>query len=89
MPSDPRPISEGATFHLWQGGNSKVYRLAIKPKADGFVVTFAYGRHGGPLTTAANSLVPVPFRVAKKLYDKLVKARNAKGPVSALKARKT
>jgi bifunctional non-homologous end joining protein LigD len=89
MPTDPRPISEGATFHFHERSSNKVYQVTIKPKGDGFVVTFAYGRRGGRLMNSAQTLSPVPFRVAKKLYDKLVKARDPKGPASALKPKKT
>lgn len=67
----------------------KVHYLAIEPKADGFVVTFAYGRRGGTLMNGAETLVPVPFGVARKLYDKLVKAKTAKGYVAESKPRKT
>ena len=53
--------------------------MAIEPSGDGFVVNFAYGRRGSTLTTGTKTASPVPFEQAKKIYDKLVKEKTAKG----------
>jgi bifunctional non-homologous end joining protein LigD len=80
MPTDARPAArERVTLYSRRGGSDKVYQVAIEPEASGFVVTFAYGRRGGTLATGAKTAVPVAYEVARRLYDKLVKEKTAKG----------
>lgn len=61
------------------GRAQAIYQIAVEPSGDGFVVNFAYGRRGSTLTTGAKTASPVPFDQAKKIYDKLVKEKTAKG----------
>ncbi|MCZ7646237.1 MAG: WGR domain-containing protein [Planctomycetota bacterium] len=67
------------TLFYKEGNSDKVYRAAIEERADGFVVNFAFGRRGSTLQTGTKTNAPVPFDQAKKIYDKLVKSKTAKG----------
>lgn len=62
-----------------EGSSDKVYRAAIEKADGGFVVNFAYGRHGATLTTGTKTTQPVPYAEAVNIYDKLVKSKTAKG----------
>lgn len=65
-----------------QGSSDKVYHAAIEPAAgteDRFLVTFAFGRRGGTLSSGTKTPSPVPFDDARKIYDRLVKEKTAKG----------
>jgi hypothetical protein len=68
-----------ASLHYREGNSDKVYQAATQPKDDGFIVTYAYGRHGTTLTTGTKTSVPVPLATATRLFDKLVSAKLAKG----------
>jgi len=72
-------ITENVTLYYRNGSSDKVYSAAIEPSGPGYVVTFAYGRRGSTLTTGTKTEVPVGFDEAKKIYDKLVKEKTAKG----------
>jgi len=67
--------------HLYyrQGNSDKVYQIAIEPKGDGHIVTFAYGRRGQTLTTGIKTPKPVPLDQAQTIYDKLVASKLVKG----------
>lgn len=56
-----------------------IYRAEIKPKDDGYVVNFAYGRRGGNMTTGTKTKSPVPLDEAKTIYNKLISEKTAKG----------
>ena len=71
--------SERITLYYREGASDKVYQAAIEPKDDGFVVTFAYGRRGATLTTGTKTSSPVDYDTAKKIHDKLVSEKKAKG----------
>ena len=45
----------------------------------GYIVTFAYGRRGGTLATGTKTAKPVDFETAKRIFDKLVQEKVAKG----------
>src|SRR5207248_3300549 len=45
----------------------------------GFCVNFAYGRRGATLQTGTKTTSPVGYDQAKKIFDKLVKEKTAKG----------
>lgn len=70
---------QSITLYFKQGGSDKVYRAAIEQKDDGHVVTFAYGRRGTTLQTGTKTQQPVTYEHAKKVYDKLVADKMAKG----------
>ena len=70
---------ENITLYFRQGSSDKVYQTAIEPKDGGCVVTFAYGRRGSTLATGTKTNAPVPYQDAKRIYDKLVAEKSAKG----------
>ncbi len=67
------------TLYFKEGSSDKVYRVAIEPRDGGYVVNFAYGRRGSTLNTGTKTTSPVPMDVARNIYDKLVKEKQAKG----------
>ena len=71
--------TEKLTLYYRQGGSDKVYHVAIEPSGTGFVVNFAYGRRGGTLQTGTKTNSPVDHPQARKIFDKLVKEKTAKG----------
>ncbi len=73
--------SEQITLFYRQEKSDKVYKAALE-KIDGlFTVNFAYGRRGATLKTGTKTQAPVDYEKAKKIYDKLVNAKAAKGYV--------
>ena len=62
-----------------QGNSDKVYQASIEPKADGHIVTYAYGRRGQTLTTGTKTQTPVTLEKAQSIYAKLVASKLAKG----------
>lgn len=77
MPITASP--ERTTLYFRQGSSDKVYRAAIEPSGPGFVVTFAFGRRGSTLQSGAKTTEPVGYDEARKIYDRLVKEKTAKG----------
>ena len=72
--------SENITLYFKKGTSDKVYTASIEKAGTGsFVVNFAYGRRGATLTTGTKTKNPVDYDSAKKIYDKLVKSKTAKG----------
>ena len=67
------------TLYYREGSSDKVYQAAIEPSGPGFIVTFAYGRRGATLQTGTKTNGPVGFDEAKRIFDKLVKEKTAKG----------
>jgi bifunctional non-homologous end joining protein LigD len=73
------PTLQSASLHFREGNSDKVYHAAIEPQADGYHVTFAYGRRGNTLTTGTKTTYPVSLAEATKAFDKLVASKLAKG----------
>lgn len=71
--------SERVTLYYREGSSDKVYQAAIEPQDSRFVVNFAYGRRGSTLTTGTKTSSPVDYSSAKKIYEKLVGEKKAKG----------
>ena len=71
--------AERITLYYSQGSSDKVYQAAIEPKDGGFVVNFAYGRRGNTLQSGSKTTQPVEYAAARKIYDKLVAEKTAKG----------
>jgi len=71
--------SEKITLYFKQGRSDKVYTACIEEVAGNFVVNFAYGRRGATLRTGTKTKTPVDYAAAKKIYDRLVKSKTAKG----------
>ncbi len=71
---------ENITLYFREGNSDKVYQCAIEPAGDGrFAVTFAYGRRGGTLNPGSKTSRPLAYDEAKRIYDKLVREKTAKG----------
>lgn len=71
--------SRSVTLYFREGLSDKVYSAAIEPSGVGFAVSFAYGRRGGTLSTGTKTSGPVPFDDAVKIYEKLIREKQAKG----------
>lgn len=72
--------SERITLYFKRGTSDKVYKAFIEQvDSNNFVVNFAYGRRGSTLRTGTKTKTPVDYASAKKIYDKLVKSKTAKG----------
>jgi bifunctional non-homologous end joining protein LigD len=70
---------EQTTLYYREGSSDKVYQAQIEPSGDGFKVTFAYGRRGSTLTAGTKTQQAVSYDAAKRIYDKLIQEKMAKG----------
>jgi bifunctional non-homologous end joining protein LigD len=70
---------ENITLYFRQGSSDKVYLASIMARDSGYVVNFAFGRRGATLATGTKTQTPVPYDEAKRIYDKLVAEKTAKG----------
>lgn len=70
---------EKVTLYYREGGSDKVYHVAIEPSGTGFIVNFAFGRRGSTLQTGTKTTSPVDYAEAKKIFEKLVGEKTAKG----------
>jgi bifunctional non-homologous end joining protein LigD len=70
---------ETITLYYREGSSDKVYQASLEPSGSGFVVNFCFGRRGSTLNTGTKTSKPVAFAEAKKIYDKLVREKTAKG----------
>jgi len=71
--------TESITLEFREGSSDKVYQASIVPDDAGFAVTVAYGRRGSTLQTGTKTSGPVTYDEAKKVFDKLVREKTAKG----------
>ncbi len=71
--------TESITLFYKQEKSDKVYKASLEEKEDGFIVNFAYGRRGSTLKTGTKTQTPVVYEKAKKIYDKLITSKSAKG----------
>jgi bifunctional non-homologous end joining protein LigD len=67
------------TLYYRQGSSDKIYQARIAPEGNGYLVLFAYGRRGTTLQTGTKTQTPVAHDEAKKIYDKLITEKIAKG----------
>lgn len=79
MPTLVEETLDKTTLYYREGGSDKVYQCAIEPAGTRFVVNFAFGRRGSTLNTGTKTNVPVDYDAARRIYDKLVKEKTAKG----------
>lgn len=68
-----------ASLYYREGNSDKEYHASLEPTDAGFLVTFAYGRRGSALTTGTKTTTAVDYAKATAIFDKLVKAKEAKG----------
>jgi bifunctional non-homologous end joining protein LigD len=71
--------TERITLYYREGPSDKVYQASIEPQGGLFVVNFAFGRRGSTLQTGSKTSEPVDYDSAKRIYDKLVREKKAKG----------
>ncbi len=71
--------TERVTLYYREGSSDKVYQAGIEPKGELFVVNFAFGRRGSTLNTGTKTSSPVDYETARKIYDKLINEKKAKG----------
>lgn len=76
--SEPKSIA----LFFTEGSSDKVYNAQLEARADGWAVTFQYGRRGKPLT-AGEKGAGLEYDKAAKIYDKLVAEKVAKGYTEA------
>ena len=72
-------MEQSTTLYFKQGSSDKVYQAGIAQQDGGFVVQFAYGRRGTTLQTGTKTQSPIPYDQAKRIFDKLVQEKTAKG----------
>jgi bifunctional non-homologous end joining protein LigD len=73
------PKADTITLYYREGTSDKVYQCSIEAAGERYVVNFAYGRRGSTMNTGTKTNVPVDYETAKKIYDKLVREKTAKG----------
>jgi bifunctional non-homologous end joining protein LigD len=71
--------TDRTTLYYREGSSDKIYQAAIEISGTGYVVNFAYGRRGSTLQTGTKTAKPIDYAAAKKVYDKLVTEKTAKG----------
>ena len=72
------------SLYFTEGRSDKEYHAEIIEVSGGNVVNFRYGRRGGALTSGTKTTTPVDFTQAKKIFDKLIHEKTAKGYTPAL-----
>ncbi len=70
---------DSITLYYREGASDKVYQCGIEPAGERFVVNFAYGRRGATFNTGTKTNVPVDYQDARRIFEKLVKEKQAKG----------
>ncbi|GMV82506.1 MAG: hypothetical protein AMXMBFR7_36900 [Planctomycetota bacterium] len=70
---------ESTTLYYREGNSDKVYQARIEPQDAGYVVNFAFGRRGSTLQTGTKTASPVPLDEARRIYERLVQSKQAKG----------
>ena len=66
-------MNESITLHSQKNGADKAYKIQLSEVEGGFTVTGYNGRRGGALKAQPKTPTPVPYVVAKKIYDDLIK----------------
>jgi bifunctional non-homologous end joining protein LigD len=71
---------ESISLYFTNGRNSdKEYHIQLVEKDPGYVVHFQYGRRRSVLQAGTKTPQPVPYAMAKKIYNKLVAEKEGKG----------
>jgi len=70
---------EHITLYYRHGSSDKMYQASIQPADGGFIVPFAFGRRGTTLQTGTKTHAPVAYEEAKKIFDRLIAEKQAKG----------
>lgn len=69
------------TLHNTAGGADKIYKLALEPSGDLWVVNYANGRRGSTLASGTKTAKPVPFEQARKICNAKLYEQVGKGYV--------
>jgi bifunctional non-homologous end joining protein LigD len=72
-------LQNKVTLYFRQGPSDKIYQASIEPSGSGFTVNFAFGRRGSTLNTGTKTGSPVDLGTARKVFQKLVQEKKAKG----------
>lgn len=67
------------SLYYKDGGSDKEYHAQIEPKDSGYIVNFQYGKRNATLSTGCKTAAPVQLSEAEKIFNKLVKEKQAKG----------
>lgn len=70
---------ESITLYYEAGSSDKVYRAELQEQNGGWTVHFAYGRRGTTLTAGSKTSKPIEYNEAKRIYDRLIQGKVAKG----------
>lgn len=70
---------KSTTLYYQEGASDKIYQANLEPCVGGWIVTFAYGRRGTTLTTGTKTPEPLPEEDARRIYERLIQAKMAKG----------
>lgn len=70
---------ERISLYFREGNSDKEYHAQLEAQDEGFVVRFQYGRRGAALTAGTKTARPLDYAGARKVYDKLVREKLAKG----------
>lgn len=70
---------ENISLYYKQERSDKIYKASLAKQNGMYLVNFAYGRRGATLKTGTKTQVPIDYDKAKKIYDKLVLSKMAKG----------
>jgi len=74
------PSTAAISLYFREGSSDKVYHAQIAPDGnDLYSVNFQYGRRGATLQTGTKTAAPVALAQARKIFDKLVAEKKAKG----------
>ena len=74
-----KKIVDQIYLHCTEGGSDKVYNLQLCQVIGGYFVDFQYGRRGNSLVEGSKTTSQIGYDNAKKIYDKLIREKIAKG----------
>lgn len=66
-----------------EGSSDKVYQVELAPAGGLFMVNFAFGRRGSTLNAGSKTPSPVDEASAKRIFEKLIREKKAKGYTEA------
>lgn len=70
---------ESIKLYFSEGKSDKEYNAYLEQEAMGWKVRFSYGRRGNAGNSGTKTPFPIEYEKAKKIYDKLVYSKIAKG----------
>jgi len=68
-------LVEKVCLYYREGASDKVYEIHLTEEEDGFLVTGYNGRRGTKLVVQPKTLIPVPLRTARYIFDNLEAAK--------------